>query len=362
MKENRRLLTIILFFVMLGSTMYGLFTPIYFLSEGLSYKRVVFYMISWCIGGILAGIFGKGIIDKFGVKSWIIGRGIFEPLTVLLLLVYPIFRYPPEIQGMLSGLFQMGFWISMDILTTKTTDKEHRGKQQSNIYLGMLIASLISPFLGGLIIAKIGYPWLFVTSFSLILGGGIISLFLKLETKKTDGGFFKIDKSMLPHFILSFLRGMTFSMTSWLFPLILFGIFKDELMLGNFGTVLSIIAISANTFGGLMIDKFSKKAIYSFFIASAMVWFLAGISIGNILLVMVGVITFFYNTLNLSINTLFFNSIHDGNATILVSQRLVSFCLGAMLLLIIHLFIGYEILFFLSGSVVAASLFFLRKV
>jgi MFS family permease len=344
--------------------MYGLFTPIYYISQGVPYQRIILYMISYGIGGILSGVFANLLINRFGVKSYILGRGLVEPLSVLMITVYPLLHYPIELQGLISGIVQMGFWVSMDVLTVKTTDKDSRGQQQSNIYSGMYIGGLVAPFLAGLIIKNFGYTPMFITSFFLILIGGIISIFVNLEIKTIAKVNFHPDfKGVFgKHMMLTALRGMTFSMTAWLFPLIIFDYLKDALLLGTFGTVLSVISLISNMSAGFLIDRFSKKAMVAIYTLSFFSWIAAGIFTGKPFLFAIGFITLFYNMISISINTLFFNAIVEEELVSLVSERTIAFCLGSIILLLLHYFFDYKALFFISGISLLGSLVVLKKV
>ena len=53
MKRNRDLLRLILFLMSLGSSLYGLFLPIYYLKQGLIFNQVLFFLMAFCIGAAI---------------------------------------------------------------------------------------------------------------------------------------------------------------------------------------------------------------------------------------------------------------------------------------------------------------------
>jgi MFS family permease len=364
MQENRDRLKHILFLMSLGSSMYGIFTPIYYLEQGVVYTRIISFLLFWCFGGVLAGVFSSMIINKLGIKSLIVIRGIVEPILIILINMYPYLKYPPEIQGIFSGFVLMSFWISVDALTARSTELGSRGKQQSNIYSGMLIAGIVAPFIGGFIINKFGYPLLFLFSLILILIGGILSFGLNLKIPASKKINLKPDfKGPLgAHMVLVFLRGMTFSMTAWLFPLIIYNITKSEILLGSFGTVISIIAFVGNIVSGVLIDRFHKKAVLAFYIGSAISWFIASFISGEKIFIFIAIVSFFYNLINISLNVLFFNAIEKKKEIVpLISERIIAFCLGGMILIAVHFFFSYSALFVICSGAVALSIPFLKN-
>ncbi len=364
MQENRDKLKLILFLMTLGSSMYGIFTPIYYLDQGVSYQRIVSFMLFWCLGGVISGAFGNYIIHKFGIKSFIVSRGLFEPILVLLINNYPYLKYPPEIQGFFSGSIALAFWISMDSLTVKTTELGNRGKQQSGIYSGMWIASIIAPFIGGFIINWVGYSTLFILSLLLILLGGIISFKLKLDIPTTKKIKFtpNFKGDFGSHMTLVFLRGITFGMAGWLFPLIIYNLTKSVVILGTFGTIFSIIALVGNTISGYLIDKHHKKAILVFFLASFITWIITGFFSGKEIFFLLALISLFYNLINISLNVLFFNAIEKKTDMVhLVSERIVAFSIGGMLVFALHFIFSYNIIFIICGLSVALSIPFIKK-
>ncbi|MBT4352141.1 hypothetical protein HOD20_06440, partial [archaeon] len=51
MHKQRNLQTLMLALMTLGSSMYGMFLPIFFLNNGVSFTRIIYYFIALCLGG-----------------------------------------------------------------------------------------------------------------------------------------------------------------------------------------------------------------------------------------------------------------------------------------------------------------------
>jgi MFS family permease len=277
---------------------------------------------------------------------------------------YPQLKYPVEVQGFFSGFIALAFWVSMDVLTVKSTESGKRGQQQGSMYTWIWIAGIISPFIGGFIISRFGYSFLFILSLLFVLAGGVLSFFINIEVPVEK----KINK--LPdfksangrHFFLSFFRGFTFSAVAFIFPLFIYEVFSSEIVVGTFSMFFGIASLLATIGSGYLIDKYKLKSMTIILIINTALWYMLGLSLSlyfiSILLVLV---YYSYSSVNVGLNTLFFNALENQDATTPVSQRIMSFCFGALLLFLAALFFSYYVLFFICSSVCFASIFVVRR-
>jgi MFS family permease len=284
-------------------------------------------------------------------------------MIILLINNYPSLKYPIEFQGLLSGFIALSFWVSMDVMTAKTTDNESRGRQQSSIYFGMWSASILAPFIGGFLISRFGYSFMFIISLLLVLSGGIISFFLKLDvpvSKKFN--FISMNSKIMPHLILVFLRGITFTIASFLVPVFIYRITGSEIIIGSFGLLTGIMALLATTVIGIVTDK-HRHFFVLFFLGAGLLWSI--LSFGNnksIYAVFLIANYFMYSGISSGLNVLFFNAIEKMDAITMVSERMIAFSLGGIISLSAALFFDYRILFIICAISIAVSIPVLRKV
>ena len=353
MTNHRGLLGLVLFLISLGSSMYGLFLPIYFLGHGVGYIQVLVFLISYAVGGILSGFFSNLIMSRVGVRIFIMLRGLLEPCVILLILFYPEFNYPLLPIGILYGFISYAFWISMDILTIKLTDAGKRGSQQGNLYLGMYIALIIAPFIGGFIIDQLGYPALYVASFALVLGGGLLSLgipvLVPVKQKLILYPKFKGEPGLF--MILMVLRGFSLAVTAFLIGLFIYRIFNQEIIVGTFGLIFGITGFISIYLSSKIIDKVNKKTAIAVLLAfTGVSWILLGLGFSEILLyvILVGV-NFFFKSVDVPFNTLFFSSIEKQEMVVLVSERIIAVSIGAAIILFAAIFCSWAQIFIITG-------------
>ena len=362
MQMQRNLQKLILFLMTLGNSLYSMFVPIYYLNHGISFNRIVFYLMVFCLGGVSASIVSNIIMHKKGVKIFIVLRGILEPLIVLIIRFYPVLRYPIELQGFASGFIGFSYWVSMDTVTLKTTEPKKRGNQQGSIYASMWLSTIIAPFVGGFLITWFNYPVLFITSLLLVLIGGLLSFKLKLNVpvKKKIVWFSKLKGNLPKHMWLVFLRGMTFVITAFIFPIYIFELSKQELVVGSFGTFLGIIALISTSASGFLIDKYNKKnVLMSFILLQSLSWILFGVL--NLPYAFILIVSLFYNAINVPYNTIFFDDIENKDAVTLIAERMLMFCIGAIIFLGFAFVFDYKLLFILLGAITPLSVLFVRK-
>ncbi|NTV24072.1 MAG: MFS transporter [Nanoarchaeota archaeon] len=359
MRKERNLMRLVLFLITLGSSLYGIFVPIYYLQNGASMAEVLISLIFFFIGGAISGIFGNLIIHKLGAKAFIVLRGIVEPLVIILIRFYPVLRYPLALQNLISGFYGFAFWISMDALTATTTEDGKRGTQQSHLYAALWTASIISPFVGGQIIEKFGYSTLFLIALALVLAGGIVSFFIRIDVPVTK------KMNILPtfsgsvgrHMLLVFLRGITMAATSFLFTLMIFEETKSEPILGTYGLMFGAASLAATLIFSPLADRFKETLLKGIYISSSLIWIV--LSFTGLLWVMVP-IQLLYQAINLNLNTFFFDLVQKKDVITLVSERMIAVCLGGTVGMCLALLLDYSQIFIVCGIVAAASIAFTR--
>ena len=365
MHKQRNLQTLMLALMTLGSSMYGMFLPIFFLNNGVSFTRIIYYFIALCLGGAFSSIVSNFFTHKYGIKFFIVLRGIVEPVLVLIARFYPILKYPVELYGFVFGFVAFAYWISMDAITVKFTDNKARGSQQSFIYGAMWLSVIIAPFIGGLIIKNFSYPVLFFSSLVLILSGGIISLFMDMDMKinKKFDFFPKLNSKLSKHMVLVFIRGFGFPYIGWLFTLIVYEFVKDEFIVGTFGLILGILSLIATFVSGKLVDKVNRKWLMSImFFGMSLSFVILGLGFNSsILYVLMCLAHFFHQFISVPLNTIFFNEIEKLDIVTLVSERMMAFSLGGAISLFFMLILDYKTIFLILGPLTLTALFYTKE-
>ncbi|MCK5474582.1 MAG: MFS transporter [Candidatus Aenigmarchaeota archaeon] len=160
----------------------AVFIPIYLLSSGFSLNSVIMFFITYyAVLGFFSPI-SAILANRFGFKHIILFRTPF--LISFLLGLHHIndIMLSPIVIAVIGGIGSSLYWISINSIFAKHSDKIHRGRQTGNLISIPKIASLIGPTLGGVIALIYGFPLLFLIT-SAIIVVSVMPLFVTGETK-----------------------------------------------------------------------------------------------------------------------------------------------------------------------------------
>ncbi|NOQ37282.1 MFS transporter [archaeon] len=160
----------------------SIFVPIYILSVGYSFDyMILFFMIYYGCIGIFAPV-SASLANRFGFKHIILFR---TPLLIAFLLgLHNIenLMFSPLILAAFGGFGSSLYWISINSIFAKYSDKIHRGTQTGKMVSLPQLAALAGPTLGGFISFIYGFKILFLVTSAIIIIS-VVPLFMTKETK-----------------------------------------------------------------------------------------------------------------------------------------------------------------------------------
>jgi MFS family permease len=168
------IITIVLFFF--TSSLSGSFLPIYFRDQGLSLAQICGLLL---LAFVTLGILPFVLLRTIKNFERAISLGIF---TTMLFFVALIYVREPMILGLAQGLSWATFWPSFNLLQLRLSEARARARTIS--LLSSVIPSLAGiagPVTGGVIIEKLGFTSLFITSIVLYLIEFILSIRIHYE-------------------------------------------------------------------------------------------------------------------------------------------------------------------------------------
>ncbi|MEA2003419.1 MAG: MFS transporter [archaeon] len=168
----------------------SIFIPIYILSVGFTFDyMILFFMVFYgCIG--MTSPVSAALANRFGFKHMILFR---TPILITFLLgLYNIdsLAFSPLFLAAFGGIGSSLYWVSINSIFAKNSDKLHRGQQTGKMMSLPHIAALAGPTLGGFISLLYGFKVLFLITSVLILFS-VIPLFMTGETRPHISFLFK---------------------------------------------------------------------------------------------------------------------------------------------------------------------------
>ena len=239
----------------------SIFVPIYifiYFSQDLS-KTILFFGVIGILHGALSPLAGK-IITKLGVKHsmlasvpflflYYLGLLKIQALGSFFFLIIPI--------AVLHNIF---YWPAFHIDFTRFSDQQSMGKQLSYRHTVAALSAAAAPFVGGLIIVKMGYPVLFAIVLVLLFSS-IIPLFLSKEVHETYTDSFQkayreiFQKKYRNKAIAFFAEGAEVAVQGIIWPIFLFALAISYSSIGGIWSVALFVGILFALYLGKATDR-----------------------------------------------------------------------------------------------------------
>jgi MFS family permease len=223
--------------------------------------------------GVLIGIFsvsslilrpfvGRSLLKLSERNFMIAGALLFGTTSVALLLAPPF--WPFLIVRVFQGIGYAFFSTAAFTLIANISPEAHRGQSVSYFFLGYNIALALGPLLGMFLINQFNFTILFLVC----LGLSLFALFATnklgrrqvppLEDSSIEDSFF-FSRKALPPSIISFFFHFIWGALTTFFPLYAINHGVDNP--GFFFTTIAIMLILGRTFGGRMLDLYSRERV-----------------------------------------------------------------------------------------------------
>jgi len=161
--------------------MVGIFTPIYlYIYFGNSISLTFLFLgVMFGLHGMFVVMGGK-IMAKIGAsKSILLSSFFYIGFFLALLFIYESFLFVPA--AIITGAVGMSlFWPAFHTDFVRFSSKERRGQEAGRINIAMLMPTILSPLIGGVILTTFGFPSLFAVV-TVVLFASAIPLFYSQE-------------------------------------------------------------------------------------------------------------------------------------------------------------------------------------
>ena len=243
-----------------------------------------FYLVERLAMIVTAMPFAK-LTRKIGHdRMLIIGLAIFMLNLIALLYLKKDIRLFPLV-AILSGLKVTSYWHSYRTLLERNSYKKDIGKNTCVKRLLDNIVGVISPIVGGVVIATFGYDYLFYAALGAILIAmiGTLNLTIKEELDEVNWQeYWSWVKERSFRKLMISQSGMIFnSMVLMLWPLYVFLLIGDVEKVGIIYSLSLFLAIVINYFVGANLDKKRKNKL-PYFISGLLLSILTFLKVGVI--------------------------------------------------------------------------------
>lgn len=259
----------------LGLSLISIFIPLYLIqSAGFTILQVGMFYFFYYITDLLVTIPCYHVSSKIGYKKVALLSAPFLVAYYFLLKSFstPLPLYMATVIGATGKSL---YWAGMNPETAMSTHEDKRDSEVGIFYSMPTLASIISPLMGGVIVAAFSYNMLFILT-GVLLGSSFIPLFFSkehskgLETDLTD--FFSWN--YIEDFLTYFFNGAESIGKRLLWPLFLVLIIEGAVDIGVAGSLKSLgAAFTSIAIGRITDDDNRPRVIASGVLISVLMFF-----------------------------------------------------------------------------------------
>jgi len=251
----------------LGFSMIGIFLPLFLLVElQFSLAQVIYFFLMTTVAFGLASYAALSVISRYGAKHAMVGSYLF---LIFGLILTTLLEYNPSLyllaaflQGLSFGLFWMGFHIDVAV----HSQKKIAGKQSGMLSLVSVLGAVVGPLIGGLLLRYTSFSFLFLVSILLFIISVLPLIFSKDVYVKTHFNFkYLLAPGHLHYFFAYFAQGIKFTAGGIFWPIFIFGIFGSYLVLGSYGTIVTLVIGIVGYFIGALADRWKRRRLIRLF-------------------------------------------------------------------------------------------------
>jgi len=244
----------------------GFLIPVYLLTLGFSIQAVLIFYLFRSIGNALFAHFSGVVASRFGLKHTMM---FSFPVALCYLASFALlkegasgwFLFPIAILGSLQATF---YWIPTHSLFAQGTVQKKKGSQVGKLLSFQHLASMIAPFLGGVISVAWGFHSLFVIAiFFLFIPIGIL-LYTKERKPHMNFDFrkgWKIIMAHPRHFWRTAVEQIGSGAEGVVWPIFIYLALADPLSVGAAGSFVGLGSIIFSFLVGKASDKYKPAVI-----------------------------------------------------------------------------------------------------
>lgn len=239
----------------------SIFLPLYILELGYGINNVFIFFAVYYGSYIVTSWPNAEIVSRIGYKHTSLLSSPF------ILIFYLLLRSEPGTMMLYATAFLGGtafnlYWMGMNPEIATSSHSEKREKETGFFFSMPSLASIISPFAGGLVLAAFGFPGLFLLAAALIAASFTPFLFSDEHSEGLDLDLseFLRDAEMVD-FLTFTLKGVNSIGKKVLWPLYLALVIESSLSIGGAGSLLSVGSAITSIFLGKITNEDNRSRV-----------------------------------------------------------------------------------------------------
>ena len=267
-RKNKREIKELVAFVLITDfalSLVWIFTPIFLYDQGFSLLEIlVFFFTSYLLYFFLLPLAGK-MIKSWGFEHCMFYSNFFTILFYLSLYGITYSKYMIVASCILMAVDKMIYWPAYHCDLAMFSSPTAKGRQINLLYILDSIVCIIAPVIGGLILANLGFRFLFIcVSFLLMLAG--VPLFTTIEKFEPESFSYKdaikrVFKKENRRKLISYLGFGEEMIGIYIWPIFVYLVVINFFNIGLIFSGATLIMILSTIFVGKMVDQRDKRKI-----------------------------------------------------------------------------------------------------
>lgn len=249
------------FLFKLATSLVSIFIPFYVLELGFSATYVFSFFILYYLAHIVFAVPLSSVASKIGYKHLSLLSSI--PILIFYLFMRSVKTSPElHIAALIGGFGFTTYWTGMNSEVAQSTHSEKEDKE-SGFFISMpSLASMISPFVGGVILAVFNFSFLFVLTAVLIAFSFMPFLFSGEHRDGMEIDFSQLlSQDYLDDFLMYFFEGGESVSHKLMWPLYITVVIGGSLNIGGVGSLLALGSAASSIFVGKISDKAGRNSV-----------------------------------------------------------------------------------------------------
>jgi MFS family permease len=247
-----------------GSSLIGIFVPIYLLNLGYPLTQIFFFFILQYIIVVIASFLAAHFSNRYGLEKTLSFRFPFLFIFLVMLLLLENYNIPLWLIALIGGLETSLYFTPLHILFARNVEAKKVGESLGRYFAIPKLLGVVGPIIGGVIAYFFGFKFLFLLAIIIFL----LSIIPYLNVKQTKTNFIfnvfdivKLYKKYPKYFWAEVIDNIGEEVDGIIWPIFIFLFVGSVVSVGTVGTLVGLGSFAFTLFIGKAADKYDKKYI-----------------------------------------------------------------------------------------------------
>ena len=213
------------FIASLGFSMYTYFIPVFAQTLGASYLELGLIGTVWSLAQVITPMLAGHLADRLN-RAWVFSFSLAINGLATFMLIFSRSVFDIVILQFVGGIGLGAFWPTAETIVTDLTPIDKRVREMGRYGIALVSGVLIGPLIGGLLIERLDYSYLFVSSSAVIVVSMVQTIIWivpsyprgKVSRPQNISGNLRIIRRLIPWYMMVICYGVVWGLITSIFP------------------------------------------------------------------------------------------------------------------------------------------------